>query len=164
MLHWREYEFCRRVASGEDAQVAMKFAFTISKKEARERHDALVARADIQAMLDFLTGDLGKYDDDTTRLVRLRQAAYELASNEELKPSERASMMKEYSRLSTEIKKAQAREVEANENIDSLLRDLKHVARKEVSAHDEAKDQDEEEQGEREGEVLGESLIHEVFR
>jgi hypothetical protein len=167
MLHWREYEFCKRIASGEDQIDAMKAAFVISKKESRERLSGLMSRADVQAMLDFLTGEMGKYDDDATRLVRLRQSAYDLACNEELKPSERASMMKEFSRLTNEIKKQQSRDEEANENVDALIRDLKGAKRAIESKEttDEESDQDDEEERQREGEgVLGESLLDSMFK
>lgn len=164
MLTWREYEFCRRLASGEEQVYAMKCAFTISKKESIEQLKTVMLRSDIQAMLDFLTGEMGKYDDDTTRLVRLRQTAYDLASNEELKPSERASMMKEYSRLSNEIKKQDARDEEANENIDALMKDLKGAKRVMES---EVQDEEEHEEGDEEGRqgegVLGDSVLEDAL-
>lgn len=164
MLTLREYNFCHKIANGVDKELAYKSAFACRKEEMLAGLPIIMARADIHAMLDFITGEMGKYDDEMTKIVRLRQKIYERLTNDDLKPTDFAALTKEHTRLSSELKKLQAHEDEANEDVEALLRDMKGAKAPEKA---EVISIEEEVQGDQEGQgredVLGESVLEEAL-
>ena len=143
MITTAEFGYCRRVAMGEERLISAKKAFKLRQDEAVRAVEEMTKRADIGNMIAFLLSDEGANVDEMTKLVNLRNSAYNLAVNEEVKPTDRAAMMKQYRDLTTEIKRLEASQTGRSKERDQVAAELRKLKE---SLH--------EEEGQEETEVL----------